>query len=77
MPDIDMAIRRFRVRARHEDIHQGRIIEELSFEAAAVAYAEHLPVHADEGPAISIIVHDLESGHEHSFMIHHGAATSQ
>ena len=76
MPDIDNAIRRFRVRARHEDIHHGRIIEEPSFEAAAVAYAEHLPVHADEGQMISIIVHDLESGHEHSFIIHHGDATS-
>ena len=77
MSDVDNVTRRFRVRARHEDIHHGRIIEEPSFEAAALVYAEHLPVHADEGRAISIIVHDLESGHEHSFMIHHGDATSE
>ena len=72
MSDTENSTRRFRVRARHEDIHHGRIIDEPTFEAAAVAYAEHLPVHADEGRAISIIVRDIESGHEHSFMIHHG-----
>ena len=77
MSDFDNDLRRFRVRARHEDIHHGRVVEEPSFEAAAIAYAEHLPVHADEGRPISIIVHDLESGHEHSFMIHHGDASSE
>ena len=74
MSDLDNGPRRFRVRARHEDTHLGRIVEEPSFEAAAMAYAEHLPVHADEGQAISIIVHDLDSGHEHSFLIHHSDA---
>ena len=36
MSDVDKGLRRFRVRARHEDIQHGRIIEEPSFEAAAV-----------------------------------------
>ena len=76
MSDVGNSLRRFRVRARHEDIQHGRVVEEPSFEAAAIAYAEHLPVHADEGQAISIIVHDLENGHEHSFVIHHGDASS-
>jgi hypothetical protein len=63
-------IRRFRVRARHEDAHHGRIVLEPSFEAAAIAYAEHLPAGVGSHANISVIVHDLDSGHEHSFSIH-------
>jgi hypothetical protein len=59
--------RRFSVHARHEDGHRARVVTEASFEAAAVAYVEDLPVHAE--PEISLIVRDLDSGHEHCFRV--------
>jgi Family of unknown function (DUF5961) len=45
------------------------MLQEPSFEAAAVAYVEdlhELPANTGE---LSIIVHDVESGHEHSFTV--------
>lgn len=60
--------RRFRVRARHVDLHQARVLEERSFEAAAVAYVEDLHAIGDEHE-ISVIVREIESGHEHCFRI--------
>ncbi len=57
--------RDFRVHARHVDHHHGRLVSERSFEAAAVAYLEDLPL-ADE-TEISVIVQDVGSGHEHCF----------
>lgn len=60
--------RRFSVHARHEDRHRARVVVEPSFEAAAVAYAEDLP-HVGAAPEISLIVRDLDSGHEHCFRI--------
>lgn len=62
--------RQFKVRARHEDGHHGRIVSEPSFEAAAVAYVEHLHLRTGDPSAIGVIVHDLASGHEHTFTIH-------
>lgn len=61
--------RQFSVHARSVDHHHARLIEEASFEAAAVAYVEdfHPPVGDDD--EISVIVRDLGSGHEHCFMI--------
>ena len=70
MTDKANAIRRFRVRARHEDFHHGRVMAEPSFEAAAIAYVEHLPLRADDRSEVSVIVHDVESGQEHSFVVH-------
>ncbi len=61
-------IRRFRVHARHVDAHHARVLTERSFEAAAVAYVEDLHVVSDEAD-ISVVVHELESGHEHCFRI--------
>jgi hypothetical protein len=60
--------RRFSVRARHVDAHHARVVEEPSFEAAAVAYVEdlHPPGDAQE---ISVIVRDIDSGREHCFRI--------
>ncbi len=72
MSDAATTIRRFRVHALHEANHHGRIVDESSFEAAAIAYVEHLQVHADEERAIRVLVHELESGHEHSFLMHVG-----
>jgi helix-turn-helix protein len=61
--------RRFSVYARHADRHHAKVVEEQSFEAAAVAYVEDLPVIVDEDSDISVIVRDLGSGHEHCFRI--------
>ncbi len=60
---------RFRVRARHEDFHHGRVFAEVSFEAAVIAYLEHHPLPDDGRTEISLIVHDILSGHEHSFLV--------
>ena len=60
--------RRFSVHARHVDAHHARTLEERSFEAAAVAYVEDF--HALGGAhEISVIVRELDSGHEHCFRI--------
>ena len=69
MSDTASDLRRFRVRALHDDIHHGRVVSEPSFEAAAIAFVEHMPMPADAGPAISVIVHDIHTGHEHRFRI--------
>lgn len=61
--------RTFRVHARHTDAHHARILQEPSFEAAAVAYVEHLHELPDDGEEISVIVRELESGHEHCFKV--------
>ena len=60
--------RRFRVHARHVEAHHARVLEERSFEAAAVAYVEDLHAVSDQ-PEISVIVHEVDSGHEHCFRI--------
>ena len=59
---------RYSVHARHVDAHHARIVEERSFEAAAVAYVEDLHPVGDE-PEISVIVREVDSGHEHCFRI--------
>jgi hypothetical protein len=61
--------RLFRVRARHEDPHHSRIYREQSSEAAAIAYVEHLPFVAGLNE-IGVIVRDLQTGHEHSYLLH-------
>jgi hypothetical protein len=63
--------RRFRVHARHIDGHHARLLDESSFEAAAVAYLEAFH---DEAPVgddheISVIVHDMGTGQEHCFRV--------
>ena len=61
-------IRRFSVHARHVGAHHARTLMERSFEAAAVAYVEDL--HAiGQAHEISVIVRELDSGHEHCFSI--------
>jgi hypothetical protein len=60
--------RQFSVHARHVDAHHARTLEERSFEAAAVAYVEDLHDIGSE-PEISVIVRELDSGHEHCFRI--------
>jgi hypothetical protein len=60
--------RQFSVHARHVDAHHARTLEERSFEAAAVAYIEDLHDIGAEHE-ISIIVREVDSGHEHCFRI--------
>lgn len=62
-------LRLFRVRARHEDIRHGRLVWEATFEAAAVAFLEHHPPPADGRAETGVVVHDVQSGHEHSFLV--------
>ncbi len=61
--------RSFSVRARHVDAHHARTLEEPSFEAAAVAYVEDLHDYQGDADAVSVIVRDLDTGHEHCFRI--------
>lgn len=61
--------RRFRVHARHIDAHHARVVQEASFEAAAVAYAEDLHLPTEDGDVVSLIVRDLQTGHEHCFTV--------
>jgi hypothetical protein len=69
MADITSDNRRFRVHARHIEAHHARVIAEPTFDAAAIAYAEDLHVSAGDSEEISIIVRDLDSGHEHCFRL--------
>ena len=77
MTQPETGMRPFSVRARHEDPHHARVVSETSFEAAAIAFVEHLALPDDVSGGISVIVHDLETGHEHSFHVplDHGAPT--
>jgi hypothetical protein len=61
-------IRRFSVHARHVGAHHARVLAERTFEAAAVAYVEDLHGVGDE-PEISVIVREVDTGHEHCFRI--------
>ena len=65
--------RRFSVHPRHLETRSARIVSETSFEAAAVAYAEDLHGAPDDGEEISLIVRDLETGHEHCFTVDLGS----
>jgi len=69
MPNAQPAARRFSVHARHVDRHHARTLEETSFEAAAVAYLEDFHPPVGDEPEIRVIVHDLDSGHEHCFTV--------
>ncbi len=71
MSDTAETMRRFRVHAREVDRHHARIVEEVSFEAAATAYLEHyeLAVPGEDGAEIRVIVHDIGSGREHCFRV--------
>ncbi|MDP3495833.1 MAG: DUF5961 family protein [Hyphomonadaceae bacterium] len=61
--------RQFSVRARHVDSHHARLLEEASFEAAAVAYVEDLHPPVGDDNEISVIVREVGTGHEHCFRI--------
>ena len=61
--------RAFSVHAREVDHHHARLLEEASFEAAAVAYVEDFGPFAGETGEISVIVREVQSGHERCFRI--------
>ena len=65
--------RQFSVHARHVDGHHARVLEEASFEAAAVAYVEDFHAVVGDDNAISVIVREVETGHEHCFRIDLGS----
>jgi hypothetical protein len=73
MPQAATETRTFRVHARHVDAYHARILEEPSFEAAAVAYVEDLHDLPGDGDEISVIVLEVESGHEHCFRVDLGS----
>ena len=57
----------FNVRPRDDNRH-GRIIEEESFEAAALAYAEVWPLSVTDAE-LAVVVRDEASGREQCFRI--------
>jgi hypothetical protein len=61
--------RTFRVHARHVGGHNARTLKEPSFEAAAVTYVEDLHELPGDVDEISVIVREVETGHEHCFRI--------
>ncbi len=69
MTQVAGETRQFRVQAQHVDHHHARVVEEASFEAAAVAYVEDLHPPMTEHHEINVIVREVESGHEHCFRI--------
>ena len=62
--------RPYRVRARNQDVHHARLLHEPASHAAAIAFVEHLAFADDEHAGISVVVQDVETGHEHSFWVH-------
>lgn len=69
MPQAAQSTRRFCVQARSLDKHHARVLEESSFEAAAVAYVEDFSPALSEEDGISVVVRDLGTGHEHCFKV--------
>jgi hypothetical protein len=60
---------RYRVHPRDLEGSAVRVLEVASFEAAAVAYAEDFGYVSDQSHELKLIVLDLDSGHEHCFLI--------
>ena len=62
-------MRQFSVHARHVDSHHARLLEEKSFEAAAVAYIEDFHASLTDDHEVSVVVREVGTGHEHCFRI--------
>jgi hypothetical protein len=69
MTQVAGETRQFHVHARHPASHHARVLEETSFEAAAVAYLEDFHPTITGDHEISVIVREVGSGHEHCFRI--------
>ena len=76
MPQTQELSRRYSVHALQGD-HPARIVEEASFEAAAIAYVEDFHPPADALGEIQVVVCDLANGHEHCFRIDLGGGETQ
>lgn len=61
--------RRFSVHARHVDHHHARLLDETSFEAAAVAYVEDFHPAVSGDTEMRVIVREVGTSHEYSFRI--------
>jgi Family of unknown function (DUF5961) len=69
MSEVAEETRQFSVHARHVDSHHVRVLEEKSFEAAAVAYVEDFHPPLTDAHEISVVVREVGTGHEHCFRI--------
>lgn len=56
--------------------HTSRIVEEASFEAAAVAFAEDYPLVVGDDDDLRVIVRDMADGQEHCFRINLDSGTT-
>jgi hypothetical protein len=65
----DTVPRRFNVRLRDQTTHGGRVLTEVSYEAAGVAFAEDWAPHPAAGAEVAVIVRDEETGQERCFRI--------
>ena len=65
MTQVAGETRQFSVYARHVDSHHARVLEEASFEAAALSYVEDFHPPTTEDHEISVIVREVGTGHEH------------
>jgi hypothetical protein len=61
--------RHFRVHSHHQAGAHARVVAEVSFEAAAVAFVEDFAPAPDEGTEVAIHVLELDTGVEHCFRI--------
>ncbi|PHY12401.1 hypothetical protein CSW58_12860 [Caulobacter sp. B11] len=73
MSPIAGKTRPFRVHARHVDSHQARLLQEASFETAAVAYVEDFPPPRTDAAEISVIVREADTGQARCFRIDLGS----
>jgi len=69
MATVAVETHQFSVHARHIDAHHARVLEEASFEAAAVAYVEDFHPPVGDGREISVVVREVGTGREHCFRI--------
>ena len=62
--------RSFSVHAKHLDERRGRVVEEASSEAAAIAFVEEFSLPTEDiDHLLTVIVRDMEGGDEHCFTI--------
>ncbi len=73
MTQIARDTRKFSVHPRDMDRHLARVLEEASFEAAAVAYLEDLHFPNGETGEVTVVVREVGTGHERCFRIDLGS----
>ncbi|MDP1618656.1 DUF5961 family protein [Phenylobacterium sp.] len=68
MPNPNLE-REYCVHLAQADRQAARRLTECSFEAAALAYVEDMHLPDDADGEVSLVVQDMESGHEHCFRV--------